>query len=141
MTRKDWLEIGAIVLGGAGVLWLLNRDQAATASGDTGASNLPSYLAYNQPNYNAVPATSLPTIGTGGSDGASTASCACGGQSTFMFSGAPAYVQSLYNNANDFLTQYEQDINSQFPTFVSQFFNDQAGITQQNVTMNELQSF
>lgn len=141
-ATKEFLEFGAIALGiGAVVLFIAKGtgQGQATNAADTSVNAPPNYLDYNQNNPNAQAGTSLASVGAlqNGNPSSGIASCSCGGSSTTLFSGAQAFSDALDSQLSGFLNIYQENIMSQFPDYVSQFFNNQSGADMSANSVNQ----
>lgn len=123
--KKEWIELGALALGGLALFIILNRGGSSSpvpSNADTGSSTTPNYLSYNQ-GGNSPPtdnnALNLPAFA--GSNGGA---CNCGSTANIItFADNGSFAQTLGQGLGIDLQAYESNVLSQFPDYVRQFFN------------------
>jgi len=120
MNKETLLEIGVI---GAGVvaLVLFLRPQAPPVANAT--SQVPSYLSYNQNTPNSLMGN-LPQIGSVSPGGGHQPTCSCGGGNISFAPDLQTWADNLANSLTGYVQEYEQNVFSQVPEYVSQFFKD-----------------
>lgn len=130
-SMKVALQVGALGVGGLILYGLVSGYGADGGAGGEGVGTststpTPSYLSYNQPNLDDIPATdqsgAMPS-----SAGFAGPTCSCGGSSLTTFSGSQAFEDSLNNSLGDLVDTYQANVLGQFPSYVTQFFNDTQG--------------
>jgi len=143
--KSEWLQVGAVAVAGLALVWFLSRSNHATTTDGSSALSIPApnYLTYNQQSPATAAQTDLPTVGTStsssGSGSAPSCGCGGGGNQSFYASNA-AFANSLEGNINGFLQNYEENIMSQFPDYVSQFFNNPQALAEDAVAQTQFAS-
>jgi hypothetical protein len=129
--EKHGLWIAALIIG-ALILWLLLRNKSAA----TTASSSPSYTTYNlSPGQYSGTASGLPTI-----PAATVSDCGCGGGATTggFYASLNDMLQTFMQGATAAFNSYENNVYSTQPDFVTQYFNNPAGVATANANANVL---
>lgn len=124
--------VAALIIAAIALFFLLrNRSSAAVQQ-----SAAPSYTSYNlSPGSYSGTATGLPTI-----PAAATSDCGCGGGATTggFYASLNDMLQQFMQGASAAFNSYEDNVYATQPNFVSQYFNNPAGVAQANANANVL---
>lgn len=144
---KEAIELGAIVLGAAALAYFVFKSAGPSQQASDAVANSlpqpaqPNYLTYNLNNPNSVPATNLAKVPTYSASGEPSPTCSCGtGAANVYYSSSQAWQQSLQDQLGGFLSDYENQVQSQFPDFVSQFFNNTYGVQAETASQTKFAS-
>lgn len=129
MPKKEWLEIGALALGAVSLWLVMSRGQmsGSTSQGET-QSVPPNYLSYNQNNPNGIPLSNVSPIAANQlNDTTGGPLCQSCADTAIQFSGVSQFETALQNSLGDLLNTYNDNVLSEFPDYVAQFFNNNQG--------------
>lgn len=138
MNRKEWIELGAIVAGAAAVYLVMTRGNMEVApsevstglTGGVSQGATPQYLGYNQNNPLSTPLSNVSpqTAGSAPTGNNASAPTGCGtGSGVTMYASNGALETSLNSALGAIVSQYQTNVEDQFPDYVAQFFNNVTG--------------